>query len=153
MHSFTLGTHSSDWRPIFLRFFCRFFAYQMPLWILVVLKPNHASPENRHFAHKFHCFHQDTVSFISIDICFHISTFFLEQMTSAHSHQTAVLLLQPNSDEFPACYYSRLLEESRSIPVTDNDLSILAITETWDKSDDPPLIINGPAPPGYRTLG
>ena len=36
--------------------------------------------------------------------------------------------------------------------ITDNDLSILAITETWVKSDDPPVIINGPAPPGYRIL-
>ena len=37
--------------------------------------------------------------------------------------------------------------------ITDNDLSILAITETWVKSDDPPVIMNGPAPPGYRILG
>ena len=44
--------------------------------------------------------------------------------------------------------------------ITDNDLAILAITETWVKSDDPPwvksddppVIINGPAPPGYRIL-
>ena len=36
--------------------------------------------------------------------------------------------------------------------ITDNDLSILAITETWVKPDDPPVIINGPAPPGYRIL-
>ena len=34
--------------------------------------------------------------------------------------------------------------------IIDNDLSILAITETRVKSDDPPVIINGPAPPGYR---
>ena len=33
-----------------------------------------------------------------------------------------------------------------------SDLSILAVTETWIKSDDPPVIINGPAPPGYRIL-
>ena len=41
--------------------------------------------------------------------------------------------------------------------ITDNDLSILAmsilaITETWVKSDDPPVIINGPALPGYRIM-
>ena len=36
--------------------------------------------------------------------------------------------------------------------ITDNDLSILAITVTWVKSDDPPVIINGPAPPGYCSL-
>ena len=36
--------------------------------------------------------------------------------------------------------------------ITDNDLSILAITETWVKSDDPPVIMNGPAPSGYRIL-
>ena len=36
--------------------------------------------------------------------------------------------------------------------ITDNDLSFLAITETWVKSDDPPVSINDPAPPGYRIL-
>ena len=36
--------------------------------------------------------------------------------------------------------------------ITDNDLSILTITEMWVKSDDPPVIMNGPAPPGYRIL-
>ena len=34
--------------------------------------------------------------------------------------------------------------------IADNDLSILALTETWVKSDDPPVIKNDPAPPGYR---
>ena len=34
--------------------------------------------------------------------------------------------------------------------ITDHDLSILAFTETWVKTDDPPVIKNGPAPPGYR---
>ena len=34
--------------------------------------------------------------------------------------------------------------------ITDNDLSFLALTETWVKADDPPVIKNDPAPPGYR---
>ena len=34
--------------------------------------------------------------------------------------------------------------------IADNDLSLLALTETWVKSDDPPVIKNDPAPPGYR---
>ena len=34
----------------------------------------------------------------------------------------------------------------------DNEISILALTETWIRSDDPPVIKNGPAPPGYRIL-
>ena len=34
--------------------------------------------------------------------------------------------------------------------IADNDLSLLALTETWVKSDDPPVIKNAPAPPGYR---
>ena len=34
----------------------------------------------------------------------------------------------------------------------DNGISILALTETWIRSDDPPVIKNGPAPPGYRIL-
>ena len=34
--------------------------------------------------------------------------------------------------------------------ITDHDLSILALTETWVKTDDPPAIKNSPAPPGYR---
>ena len=34
--------------------------------------------------------------------------------------------------------------------IADNDLSILALTETWIKTDDPPAIKNDPAPPGYR---
>ena len=34
----------------------------------------------------------------------------------------------------------------------DNEISILALTETWIRSDDPPAIKNGPAPPGYRIL-
>ena len=34
--------------------------------------------------------------------------------------------------------------------ITDNDLSFLALTETWVKTDDPPVIKNDPAPPGYR---
>ena len=34
--------------------------------------------------------------------------------------------------------------------ITDHDLSILALTETWVKTDDPRRSKNGPAPPGYR---
>ena len=34
--------------------------------------------------------------------------------------------------------------------IADNDLSLLALTKTWIKSDDPPVIKNDPAPPGYR---
>ena len=34
--------------------------------------------------------------------------------------------------------------------IADNDLSLLALTKTWVKSDDPPMIKNDPAPPGYR---
>ena len=34
----------------------------------------------------------------------------------------------------------------------DNEISILALTESWIRSDDPPVIKNGPAPPGYRIL-
>ena len=34
--------------------------------------------------------------------------------------------------------------------IADNDLSLLALTETWIKLDDPPVIKNDPAPPGYR---
>ena len=36
--------------------------------------------------------------------------------------------------------------------IADNDISILALTETWVKSDDPPVIQNSLAPPGYRIL-
>ena len=35
--------------------------------------------------------------------------------------------------------------------IADNDLSLLALTKTlWVKFDDPPVIKNDPAPPGYR---
>ena len=34
--------------------------------------------------------------------------------------------------------------------IADHDLSLLALTETWIKTDDPPVIKNDPAPPGYR---
>ena len=35
------------------------------------------------------------------------------------------------------------------IPIADHDLSFLALTETWIKTNDPPTIKNDPAPPGY----
>ena len=33
--------------------------------------------------------------------------------------------------------------------IADHDLSLLALTEMWIKTDDPPVIKNDPAPPGY----
>ena len=36
--------------------------------------------------------------------------------------------------------------------IADHDLSLLALTETWIKTDDPPVIKNDPAPPGYRIM-
>ena len=34
--------------------------------------------------------------------------------------------------------------------ISDNDLDILALTETWVGADDPPVIKSDPAPSGYR---
>ena len=34
--------------------------------------------------------------------------------------------------------------------ISDNDLGVLALTETWVRADDPPVIKSDPAPPGYR---
>ena len=34
--------------------------------------------------------------------------------------------------------------------IADHDLSLLALTETWIKTDDPPVIKNDPAQPSYR---
>ena len=142
---------------------------------------NHASSENRHFAHKFHFFHQVSASFISIDIRFHISPglFSLNKwplltLTGPPFHcscrtrlNLSMLLLliiggvkvNPGLSSSPNLTFGML--NTRSVVnkapllhslITDNDLSILAIAETWVKSDDPPVIINGPAPPGYGIL-
>ena len=59
-----------------------------------------------------------------------------------------MIVFSSSQPYFPRQFFS---PHSQSL-ITDNDLSILAITETWVKSDDHPVIINGPAPPGYRIL-
>ena len=146
-----------------------------------LLSFNHASPENRHFAHNFHFFHQVSASFISADICFHISPglfslnkwplliltgppFYCSRRTRLNLSMLLLLIIggvevNPGLSSSPNLTFGML--NTRSVVnkapllhslITDNDLSILAITETWVKSDDPPVIMNGPAPPGYRIL-
>ena len=49
--------------------------------------------------------------------------------------------------------YLMLLGSSRPCPwliLEEHGRSFLALTETWIKTDDPPVIKNDPAPPGYR---
>ena len=50
-----------------------------------------------------------------------------------------------------SCFYQlRQLRTIRQSLISDNDLDILALTETWVGADDPPVIKSDPAPSGYR---
>ena len=144
-----------------------------------LLSLSYASPENRHFAHEFQCFHQLLTSFVAVDIRFPVSPglfslnkwpvliltgppFYCRRWTRLNLSTLLLLIfggveVNPGPLSSPNLTFGML--NTRSVVnkapllhslITDNDLSILAITETWVKSDDHPVIINGPAPPGYR---